>query len=151
MFRQQALLTLLLASGATAFAPMMGRPSSVSFVVRPTSVRLFAEAAAPDEEPAAEEPVAEAAASEEPAAAEEPAATEEEEPEEPPEDPEIVALKEEIANQESALKGRQATLERLQEDVDKYSKAGYARRVAQMEDMKRIRLVRTVWMHECYR
>lgn len=60
----------------------------------------------------------------------------------PPEDPEIVALKEEIANQESLLKAKRSELSRLQEDADKYSSSGYARRVAQMEDMKRIRLVR---------
>jgi uncharacterized small protein (DUF1192 family) len=58
------------------------------------------------------------------------------------EDDHVAALKEEIKNLESELKGKKATLSRIEEDVDKYTKTGYARRVAQMEDMRRIRLVR---------
>ena len=61
------------------------------------------------------------------------------------EDDQVAALKEEIKNLESELKGKKATLSRIEEDVEKYTKTGYARRVAQMEDMRRIRLVRWVF------
>ena len=57
------------------------------------------------------------------------------------EDPAVTALKEEIKNAESELKAKKSTLGRIQEDIEKYSKTGYARREAQMEDMRRIRLV----------
>ena len=53
-------------------------------------------------------------------------------------------LKEEIKNLESELKGKKSTLSRIEEDVEKYTKTGYDRRVAQMEDMRRIRLVRAL-------
>lgn len=58
------------------------------------------------------------------------------------EDQLMTSLKEAIHNAESELKAKKATLSRIEEDVEKYTKVGYARRVAQMEDMRRIRLVR---------
>ena len=60
------------------------------------------------------------------------------------EDQLITSLKEAIHNSESELKAKKSTLSRIEEDVEKYTKVGYARRVAQMEDMRRIRLVRFV-------
>ena len=57
------------------------------------------------------------------------------------EDREIQALKEEIASFESELKAKQRNLAQVQDNVEKYSKTGYARRVAEMEDMKRMRQV----------
>lgn len=63
-----------------------------------------------------------------------------EEEEEPQEDPEVTALKEEIASLESDLKAKRSNLNNVQENVERYTQGGYARRVAQMEDMKRIRL-----------
>jgi cell division protein FtsL len=66
---------------------------------------------------------------------------EEPEAEEPKEDPEILALKEEIAELESTLKNKKSTLAYTQEQVEEYSKAGYARKVAEMENMRRARSV----------
>jgi hypothetical protein len=59
------------------------------------------------------------------------------------EDPEMVALKQEIVNLESALKAKQRELSYQEEQVDHYSKTGYARKVAEMETMRRSRSVRT--------
>lgn len=72
--------------------------------------------------------------------------TTEEEEETPPEDPAVTALKEEIANLESELKAKQSNLNSVQENAERYTEAGYARRVAQMEDMKRIRLVSSCYL-----
>lgn len=63
----------------------------------------------------------------------------EEAKEQEPEDPEIVALKEEISELESTLKNRRNTLAYAQDQVDEYSKTGYARKVAEMENMRRAR------------
>jgi hypothetical protein len=61
----------------------------------------------------------------------------------PKEDSEMVALKQEIADLESALKAKQRELSHQQDQVlDQYSKAGYARKVAEMETMRRSRSVR---------
>lgn len=83
-----------------------------------------------------EEPAPEA---EEPAPVVEESATEEVAPEAVIEDPEVTALKEEITNLESELKAKQSTLSYAQNQVDEYSKGGYARKVAEMENMRRIR------------
>jgi TATA-binding protein-associated factor Taf7 len=66
---------------------------------------------------------------------------EEPEAEEPKEDPEILALKEEIAELESTQKNKKRALAYTQEQVEEYSKAGYARKVAEMENMRRARSV----------
>lgn len=66
----------------------------------------------------------------------------EEEAEAPPEDPEVVALKEEIANLESELKSKKSNLSYQLDQVEEFSKAGYARTVAEMENMRRARTVR---------
>jgi molecular chaperone GrpE (heat shock protein) len=55
------------------------------------------------------------------------------------EDPELVALKQEISNLESALKAKKRTLLSTKDSVEEYSKQGYARRVAEMENMRRNR------------
>ena len=65
------------------------------------------------------------------------------------EDQLVASLKEAIHNSESELKAKKATLSRIEEDVEKYTKVGYARRVAQMEDMRRIRMVRICWFLWC--
>lgn len=80
----------------------------------------------------------EQASGEEEASAEDADEAESEE-EEVQEDPEITALKEEIAELESSLKSKRGTLSYTQDQVDNYSKAGYARKVAEMENMRRIR------------
>ena len=75
------------------------------------------------------------------APAEEPTEASEAEPEAPPEDPEVTALKEEIANLESELKSKKANLSYQLDQAEEYSKAGYARTVAEMENMRRARSV----------
>jgi molecular chaperone GrpE (heat shock protein) len=55
------------------------------------------------------------------------------------ENPEITALKQEIASLESTLKASQQNIAYQTEKLEQYSKAGYARRVAEMETMRRAR------------
>mmetsp|Transcript_40062 Transcript_40062/g.96723 ORF Transcript_40062/g.96723 Transcript_40062/m.96723 type:complete len:252 (+) Transcript_40062:117-872(+) len=120
MIRQYALSIFLLLSAVgniSAFTPAMSTRSlaSVSPIVPPLFMSEEPEASA--EEPAPEETVEE----------------------EVPEDPELTALKQEIANLESELKAKQSTLSYTQSQVDEYSKGGYARKVAEMETMRRVR------------
>jgi len=56
------------------------------------------------------------------------------------EDPEIKALKEELSNNEAILKNKKQTLTTINESVEEYTETGFARRVAQMEDVKRVRM-----------
>ncbi|KAG7343014.1 GrpE-domain containing protein [Nitzschia inconspicua] len=55
------------------------------------------------------------------------------------ENPEVTALKEEIAKLESTLAEEKSKLEAALEECEEYSKTGYARKVADMENMKRVR------------
>jgi len=64
---------------------------------------------------------------------------EEEVVEEPPEDPEVTALKESIAELEATLADKKSKLQYELEKCEEYSKSGYARKVADMENMKRVR------------
>ena len=66
---------------------------------------------------------------------------EEKKEEEPKEDPEVAALKKEIAELETQLKSKRSTLQYTQDQAEEYTKAGYARKVAEMENMRRIRSV----------
>eukprot|EP00550_Attheya_septentrionalis_P003740 CAMPEP_0198283152 /NCGR_PEP_ID=MMETSP1449-20131203/2824_1 /TAXON_ID=420275 /ORGANISM="Attheya septentrionalis, Strain CCMP2084" /LENGTH=293 /DNA_ID=CAMNT_0043979677 /DNA_START=100 /DNA_END=981 /DNA_ORIENTATION=+ len=66
-------------------------------------------------------------------------AEEEAEEEEPKEDVEIAALNEEIAKVETKIKTTRKDLNSAKNSVDEYSQAGYARKVAQMENMRKIR------------
>ena len=92
--------------------------------VAPTTLYMSEEAEEAPEEPVAEE--GDAA---------------EEEPEEPPEDPEVTALKESIAELEATLADKKSKLQYELEKCEEYSKSGYARKVADMENMKRVRSV----------
>lgn len=67
------------------------------------------------------------------------AAEVEEEDQGPPEDPEVTALKESIAKLESNLAGKKSKIQYELEQCEEYSKSGYARKVADMENMKRVR------------
>lgn len=121
MIRQYALSIVLLLSAVenvSAFTPAAStrNMASVSPIAQPLYMSEDPEASA--EEPAAEAPVEEA-----------------------PEDPEVTALKQEIANLESDLKAKQSTLSYAQNQVDEFSKGGYARKVAEMENMRRVRSV----------
>lgn len=64
---------------------------------------------------------------------------EEEEEEGPPEDPEVTALKESIAELEATLADKKSKIQYELERCEEYSKSGYARKVADMENMKRVR------------
>jgi hypothetical protein len=68
-------------------------------------------------------------------------ATEEEE--QPEEDPEVTALKKKIEELESTLKSKKSTIAYTTEQSEEYSKGGYARKVAEMENMRRKRSVST--------
>jgi len=172
MSNNKALVLLLAAalavSGTTAFGVnRMGsaRKVATTFLSSP----LYAAASANDESSAtteesasAEEPTAaaaDAAAAEESAAAaaeekeEEPVSEHVEEPAAPPvvaaeepaaqvEDPAVAALKQEIADMESALKAKTRQLTVAQEQAERYTKTGYARRVAEVENTRRVRKVR---------
>jgi len=70
-----------------------------------------------------------------------PANTEEEGP---PEDPEVTALKESIATLEATLADKKSKLQYELEQCEEYSKSGYARKVADMENMKRVRSVSSI-------
>merc|ERR1719343_965704 len=63
----------------------------------------------------------------------------EEEEEGPPEDPEVTALKESIAELEATLADKKSKIQYELERCEEYSKSGYARKVADMENMKRVR------------
>ena len=57
------------------------------------------------------------------------------------EDPEVVALKAEIAEHEATLAKAQSSLQYALDQCEEYSKTGYARKVAEMENMRRVRSV----------
>jgi len=65
----------------------------------------------------------------------------EEESKEEEEDSEIKAIKDEIAELESSLKSQRTTLAYTKDSADEYTKSGYGRKVAEMENMRRIRSV----------
>ena len=68
---------------------------------------------------------------------------EEAEADAPKEDPEVVALKEEIEQLEKSLSKTQSSLQYALDQCEEYSKTGYARKVAEMENMRRVRSVST--------
>jgi hypothetical protein len=80
---------------------------------------------------------------------EEAAAAPEEEEEEVKEDPELAALKEEIKTLELTLKSRRQQVQTMQDRAEHYSKAGYARKVAEMENMRRDRSVSRCSCYYC--
>lgn len=57
----------------------------------------------------------------------------------PQEDPEITALKEEIANLEIDLKAKRSELNRNVDLAEEYSERGYQRKCAEMDNMRRMR------------
>lgn len=59
------------------------------------------------------------------------------EPEQPTEDPELTALKEEIANLESDLKAKRVEANRNLNLADDYSEGGYQRKCAEMDNYRR--------------
>lgn len=71
------------------------------------------------------------------------------EEEEEQEDPEIAALKQEIVDMEDTLKTSRRKLAELNDRADDYTSTGYARKVAEMENMRRARSVRFVLAGAC--
>ncbi|KAL3893143.1 MAG: hypothetical protein SGARI_008356, partial [Bacillariaceae sp.] len=69
-------------------------------------------------------------------ASEEAAPGEEASEEEVEEDPELKALKDEIAELEKTFGEKKSALEYALEQCEEYSKTGYARKVAEMENMR---------------
>jgi molecular chaperone GrpE (heat shock protein) len=65
---------------------------------------------------------------------EKPAATQEE--------LDVAALKAEIAEYEKTLAAKKSALQYTLDQCEEYSKTGYARKVAEMENMRRVRSVR---------
>jgi hypothetical protein len=61
--------------------------------------------------------------------------------EEPTEDPAVTALKAEIADWERKVKDMKRQVNNYQDRADDYTKAGYARKVAEMENRRRTRSV----------
>eukprot|EP00563_Minutocellus_polymorphus_P004453 CAMPEP_0181043770 /NCGR_PEP_ID=MMETSP1070-20121207/12894_1 /TAXON_ID=265543 /ORGANISM="Minutocellus polymorphus, Strain NH13" /LENGTH=279 /DNA_ID=CAMNT_0023122139 /DNA_START=25 /DNA_END=864 /DNA_ORIENTATION=- len=61
------------------------------------------------------------------------------EEEQPKEDPEVTAIKEEIAALEAKIKSRRNDLASIIDSVETYSKAGYARKVAEMDQISKMR------------
>jgi hypothetical protein len=55
---------------------------------------------------------------------------------------EVAALKDEIAALESSLKAQRRKVMQVSDEADEYTKSGYARQVAAMENMRRARSVR---------
>ena len=60
---------------------------------------------------------------------------------EPAEDPELVAMKEEIASLETRIKEVRRQVMLTSDQADEFTKEGYARKVAEMEQMRRTRSV----------
>ena len=58
------------------------------------------------------------------------------------EDSSLAMMKKEIEQLEQDLKAKKSSLMYAQDQVEEYSKSGYARAVAEMENMRRVRLVR---------
>ena len=107
-----------------------------AFVVRSPSAKLRAPLLFMSEQPPS--------ADDQPTPEETPeaAAAAEQQPEEIPEDPEITALKEDIKRLESELQQKRRDLAYTSDRADEYSQSGYARKVAEMENMRRARTVR---------
>jgi hypothetical protein len=59
----------------------------------------------------------------------------------PVEDPETTAIKDEIAKMEQEIKSARRQLADINDRADDYTKTGYARKVAEMENMRRARSV----------
>mmetsp|Transcript_21392 Transcript_21392/g.27657 ORF Transcript_21392/g.27657 Transcript_21392/m.27657 type:complete len:266 (+) Transcript_21392:131-928(+) len=125
--------SLLLTSNTLGFgvAPQYHHVASVggataSTQYQPQSALFMTEESAEEGEPAE----AQGSATEE--APEEDASEGEEE-----EDAELKALKEEIANLEQDLRTKRRTWMGTQDKAEEYTKTGYARRVAEMENMRR--------------
>ena len=134
------LAALALCAGVDAFAPPLATTtttSSISNVVSSLSPRtvdipvsrLFM-AEGEEEEEAGDD------------AADGDEGEDDEEEKEPEEDPEVTAIKKEIAELETTLKSKKSTLSYTLDQAEEYTKAGYARKVAEMENMRRIRSVR---------
>ena len=114
---------------AFSIAPAMSGMPSTRAVAAQRGIPLFMTESADDESPAPETTTEDAV---------EDVA---DEPQEEEEDPELKALKDEIAQLEQTLKDKRRTLAGTRDKADEYTKTGYARKVAEMENMRRARSV----------
>ena len=133
-----AVAALLLTYTSTAVQAFTFVPASSSISSSSSHCRighpLFNSAAAEPED---------ASAAAEEAAPEEIESAEEAEEEVVEEDPEIVALKEEIAKFEAELKSKRLTLSDIQDRADDYTESGYMRKVAEMDNYRKMREIST--------
>ena len=110
------------------------RTSSQSTKIYPNNlVTLCSSQAAGDEQESVEEVSAETEVVED--------EEEEQESVEEEVDPEVKALKDEIAELESTLKQKNRDLNQSERMADEYTQAGYARKVAEMEELRKRRKV----------
>ncbi len=132
---------VLLLLGLSKQIDAFGVASSRGVVKQCVSVPFVLRSSAENEEVAAtegEEEVTEVVAE---------VAAEEEEEQQPEEDPEVTALKEEIAELEKTLKDKNRDLNSIDSMVDKYSKEGYARKVAELDQLRKMRRVSCSCLH----
>uniref|UniRef100_A0A7S2R1B9 GrpE protein homolog n=1 Tax=Eucampia antarctica TaxID=49252 RepID=A0A7S2R1B9_9STRA len=133
-----ALLVILCAPTTTdafgAVTPQYSR--HLSGVSRPIPFVLHNDAAESED-------VAAAASDEEESTEELIEETEEEKEEESKEDAELAAIKKEIADLESSLKLKNRELNSIESMVDKFSQAGYARKVAEIDQLRKMRRAAT--------
>jgi len=132
-----AVAALLLTCASTTVQAFTFVPASSSISSSSSSSHcrichpLFSSAAEPEDAPAPPEETADEAA------------TAEEEEEVVEEDPEIVALKEEISKFEAELKSKRLTLSDIQDRADEYTESGYMRKVAEMDNYRKMREIST--------
>jgi hypothetical protein len=138
-----ALVLTLCCSCTSAFS--VGRPSSSRSIAE--GFRLAAQTPEP-EEPMASETADVAADEDNPSATTDD--TSAEAPEESKEKDEVAALKAEISDLETTLKTLRSSLAWTTDKADDFSKAGYARKVAELESMRRSSQVRTYTTCLCY-
>ena len=138
------LVSFLLVSNLEGFAPLSVRSSASTSVSPSTHNRIaFAVTGPVATPPSALGAKAEEAAANDESAEEEEAAADDDEEEAPPaEDPELTALKEEIAKFEAQLADKKRAMQTVLDGMENYSKKGFTRKVAQIENLRRNQEVR---------
>uniref|UniRef100_A0A7S4JV35 Uncharacterized protein n=1 Tax=Odontella aurita TaxID=265563 RepID=A0A7S4JV35_9STRA len=106
-------------------------------VATPVSPRLPSFSLRAEENEAAEAEAAGASEEDEPSAE----ASEEGEgdAEEPEEDPEVTEIKAKIAELEAEIKAKKSSLDQVKESIDRYTEGGYLRKVAEMDQIRKMR------------
>ena len=137
------LVSFLLVSNLEGFAPLSVRSSASTSVSPSTHNRIaFAVTSPVATPPSALGAKAEEAVANDESAEEEEAADDDEEEAPPAEDPELTALKEEIAKFEAQLADKKRAMQTVLDGMENYSKKGFTRKVAQIENLRRNQEVR---------